>query len=59
MRGGVKGRLEFFRKFIRFGTLTRPLEEEKNINYATGSVPVPVLDKPNTNDIEHKFAVDL
>ena len=25
MRGGVKGRLEFFRKFIRFRSLTRPL----------------------------------
>ena len=24
--GGVEGRLEFFRKFIRFGTLTRPLD---------------------------------
>ena len=23
---GVKGRLEFFREFIRFGTVTRPLE---------------------------------
>ena len=28
MRGeGVKGRLELFQKFIRFGTLTRPLEK--------------------------------
>ena len=25
MRGGVTGRLEFFRKYIRFGTVTRPL----------------------------------
>ena len=24
MRGGVKGRLELFRKFIRFGDATRP-----------------------------------
>ena len=25
MRGGVKGRLEFFQKFIRFGSATLPL----------------------------------
>ena len=25
MGGGVKGRVEFFRKFICFGSLTRPL----------------------------------
>ena len=26
MRGGVEGRLEFFQKFIRFGSATLPLE---------------------------------
>ena len=25
MRGGVEGRLDFFRKFIRFGSVTLPL----------------------------------
>ena len=30
--GGVKGRLELFRKFIRFGIFTRPLEMWKMLN---------------------------
>ena len=28
MRGGVKGRLEFFRKFIRFGSRTLPEDKD-------------------------------
>ena len=30
--GGVKGRLELFRKFIRFGTVTRPLRCMTNMS---------------------------
>ena len=30
MREGIKGRLEFSRKFIRFGTATRPLDQLQN-----------------------------
>ena len=30
IRGGIKGRLEFFRKFVRFGTATRPLGTVEN-----------------------------
>ena len=33
MRGGVKGYLEFFRKFIRSGNLTRPLDVEHDRGY--------------------------
>ena len=40
MRGGVKGRLELFRKFIRFGGGRHPLEgEEKDQTEEEGITP--------------------
>ena len=36
---GVKGRLEFFRKFIRFGTVTRPLPPVDNFSQVSIALP--------------------
>ena len=37
--GGVKGRWEFFRKFIRFGTFTRPLPPVHNFSQISIALP--------------------
>ena len=39
--GGVKGRLEFFRKVIRFGTATRPLSLTHYVSQYELSIQVP------------------
>ena len=40
VRGGVKGRLEFFRKFIRFGSVTRPFKGPIHVKMFLGEISV-------------------
>ena len=60
--GGVKGRLEFSRKFIRFGTVTRPsaimkLENEVQKIYSIGDWEnlIMLLHKKTINKLIHKL----
>ena len=41
--GGVKGRLEVFRKLIRFGSVTRPYGEGQNVCDAVPQVNIYIL----------------
>ena len=40
LRGGVKGRLKFFVKFIRFGNKTLPLCKQSSIHFLLGNLLV-------------------